>query len=120
MTVILQVLQEHTTTPERSNGPECNGKEAKMGSSGLKSRNQESSEDDFKTMHPGRRVLVDLTVHREESSGHKKDGSQKGGGDSRFLATVLDASDADQRLAAQECCVFMVPQVSFEIAQSLI
>lgn len=66
----------------------------------------QQSADDFANLAPGRRALVDLSPAEQ---GKPKE--ERSSGSSRFTATVLDVEEKLQRIAVQQCCVFMIPQV---------
>ena len=70
--------------------------------------------DKFDNLHPGQRITIELPLAPQGLLSPDSDGcgasSDREGG--RFTATLMDVEGNLAKSAAQQCAVFLVPQVS--------
>lgn len=73
----------------------------------------ERNADQFESLHPGQRLTVELPlaldgdISSDSSSQNFGYGQERG----RFSATIMDVEGTLAKSAAQQCAVFLVPQV---------
>ena len=93
----------------------------RSGPAGVAAAKADAPQDRFQELCPGQRVTVELPLHEIDapgSGGQSRPSSglsqakNKGRETGRFSATVLDVEGPLAKSAAQECAVFLVPQVS--------
>ncbi len=95
----------------RNHGPEAACSNAADGPS--------SNPDRFQDLHPGQRIMVELPLAASGPGADRDDSPGQAGlrspEVSRFSATVIDVEAPLAKSAAQQCAVFLVPQVGLQI-----